>query len=76
LQRQLDVANTEGRELQAQTDLNKAVAQLQHVSGTDFAAYNIDVQNVGTSTLNAVTPATSVLPLPPDAMPAPPASKQ
>lgn len=72
LQRQLDLANTEGRELQAQTDLNKAVAQLDAVAGTNFAAYNIDVQNVGTPTLNAVTPVTSVLPLPADARVSPP----
>ncbi len=44
LQRQLDLANTEGRELQAQTDLNKAVVQLNAVAGTNFATYNIDVQ--------------------------------
>jgi outer membrane protein TolC len=67
LQRQLDLANTEGRELQAQTDLNKAVAQLDAVAGTNFAAYNIDVQGVGVPTLDGVTPATSVLPLPADA---------
>jgi outer membrane protein len=67
LQRQLDLANTEGRELQAQTDLNKAVVQLNAVAGTNFATYNIDVQTTGTATLNLVTPTTSVLPLPPDA---------
>jgi outer membrane protein TolC len=72
LQRQLDLANTEGRELQAQTDLNKAVVQLDAVAGTNFAAYDIDVQNVGTTTLNATTPTTSVLPLPPDARVSPP----
>ena len=72
LQRQLDLANTEGRELQAQTDLNKAVAQLDAVAGTNFAAYNIDVQSVGTPTLNGVTPTTSVLPLPADARVSPP----
>ena len=72
LQRQLDLANTEGRELQAQTDLNKAVAQLDSVAGTNFAAYNIDVQTTGVTTLNAVTPTTSVLPLPADAQASPP----
>jgi HAE1 family hydrophobic/amphiphilic exporter-1 len=72
LQRQLDLANTEGRELQAQTDLNKAVAQLNAVAGTNFAAYNIDVQSTGTKTLDAVTPSTSVLPLPADAQVSPP----
>lgn len=72
LQRQLDVADNEGRELQAQTDLNKAVVQLDAVAGTNFADYDIDVQNVGTTTLNATSPATSVLPLPPDAQVSPP----
>jgi outer membrane protein TolC len=72
LQRQLDVANTEGRELQAQTDLNKAVVQLNAVAGTNFANYNIDVQSVGAATLNAVTPTTNVLPLPADAQASPP----
>jgi len=72
LQRQLDVANDEGRELQAQTDLNKAVVQLDSVAGTNFADYGIDVQNVGTKTLNVMTPTTSVLPLPPDAQVSPP----
>jgi len=72
LQRQLDLANTEGRELQAQTDLNKAVVQLDAVGGTNFATYAIDVQNVGTATLNATTPTTSVLPLPADAQASPP----
>jgi outer membrane protein len=72
LQRQLDLANTEGRELQAQTDLNKAVAQLDAVAGTNFADYNIDVKTTGTNTLGAVTPTTSVLPLPADARVSPP----
>jgi outer membrane protein TolC len=72
LQRQLDLANTEGRELTAQTDLNKAVVQLGAVAGTNFSSYNIDVQNVGASTLNAVTPTTNVLPLPADAQVSPP----
>ena len=76
LQRQLDVANNEGRELQAQTDLNKAVVQLDAVAGTNFADYNIDVQNVGTATLNATSPTTSVLPLPPDAQVSPPKPRQ
>ncbi|MGA2394243.1 MAG: TolC family protein [Candidatus Lustribacter sp.] len=72
LQRQLDVANNEGRELQAQTDLNEAVVQLDAVAGTNFADYNIDVQSVGTTTLNVTAPTTSVLPLPPDAQVSPP----
>jgi outer membrane protein TolC len=72
LQRQLDLADNEGRELNAQTALNKAVVQLNAVAGTNFANYNIDVQNVGTTTLNLTSPTTSVLPLPPDAQVSPP----
>jgi HAE1 family hydrophobic/amphiphilic exporter-1 len=70
LQRQLDVANTEGRELSAQTDLNKAVAQLNQVAGTNFAAYNIDVEKLGVTSLDAPAP-TNVLPLPADAQVSP-----
>ncbi len=72
LQRQLDLADNEGRELSAQTALNKAVVQLNAVAGTNFANDNIDVQNVGTTTLNLTSPTTSVLPLPPDAQVSPP----
>jgi outer membrane protein TolC len=72
LQRQLDLANTEGRELLAQTDLNKAVVQLNAVAGTNFAAYNIDVQSYGATTLNLTSPTTDVLPLPADAQASPP----
>lgn len=72
LQRQLDLANNEGRELQAQTALNKAVVELNQVAGTNFATFGIDVQTVGTNTLNLTTPTTSVLPLPPDAQASPP----
>ena len=72
LQRQLDLANTEGRELQAQTDLNKAVVELNRVAGTNFSAYNIDVQNLGGITLNTVTPTASVLPLPAGSQVSPP----
>src|SRR5947209_6718937 len=37
LQRQLDVANQQARELQAQTDLDKAIVELNRVSGGIFA---------------------------------------
>lgn len=48
LQRQLDLANQRGRELQAQTDLEKAVVELDRVSGNIFSRYNVDVANLGT----------------------------
>jgi len=61
LQRQLDLANQRGRELQAQTDLDKAIVELNRVSGAVFAQNGIDVQNLGNATLNASTP-NAVLP--------------
>ena len=62
LQRQLDVANNRGRELQAQTDLNNAVVELNRTSGTVFATYNIDASALGAKTLDEATPAKSALP--------------
>jgi HAE1 family hydrophobic/amphiphilic exporter-1 len=61
LQRQLDVANQEGRELQAQTDLDKAIVELTRVSGSIFAQNGIDVTAVGATSLKAAGP-NSVLP--------------
>ncbi|MFN2461100.1 MAG: TolC family protein [Candidatus Velthaea sp.] len=62
LQRQLDVANNRGRELQAQTDLNKAVVELNRVGGTVFATYNIDASALGAGALGAASPIRSNLP--------------
>lgn len=62
LQRQLEVANNRGRELQAQTDLNNAVVELNRVGGTVFATYNIDASALGAQTLNAATPDKTLLP--------------
>lgn len=73
LQRQIELANDEGRELQAQTDLNNAVVQLEQVAGTNFAAFQIDASRLGATTLDGVTPTTSVLPSPaPSTSPPPP----
>jgi outer membrane protein TolC len=72
LQRQLDVANNRGRELQAQTDLNNAVVELNRVGGTVFAAYNIDASALGAQTLDATSPEKTLLP---PAAPAPNAKK-
>ncbi|MBV9269768.1 MAG: TolC family protein [Candidatus Eremiobacteraeota bacterium] len=47
LQRQLDLANNRGRELQAQTDLNKAVVELQRATGTILPANNVTTTTVG-----------------------------
>jgi len=64
LQRSLDVANQRGRELQAQTDLNKTVVELQRVSGTIFAQNKIDVNAIGSGSANLAKPTESVLPSP------------
>lgn len=47
LQRQLDLANNRGRELQAQTDLNKAIVELQRATGTILPANNVTTTTVG-----------------------------
>ncbi len=63
LQRQLNVATQRGRELQAQTDLDKAIVELQRVSGGIFAQNGVDVNTLGTETLRNAT-MTSVFPPP------------
>ncbi|GAC1402662.1 MAG: hypothetical protein NVSMB64_02850 [Candidatus Velthaea sp.] len=62
LQRQLNLANQRGRELQAQTDLNKTVVELNRVGGTVFASYGIDVTGLGSGTLDAVSATQPALP--------------
>lgn len=44
LQRQTDLQSARGRELRAQTDLNKAIAELQRVTGVTLTAHNITLQ--------------------------------
>jgi HAE1 family hydrophobic/amphiphilic exporter-1 len=61
LQRQLDVANQRGRELQAQTDLDKAIVELERVGGGIFTRNGVDITTLGTTTLNSAS-STSVLP--------------
>ncbi|HEY0077239.1 MAG TPA: TolC family protein [Pyrinomonadaceae bacterium] len=41
LQRQTELLNARGRELQAQTDLNKAIAEFQRATGNTLAANNV-----------------------------------
>lgn len=41
LQRQIEAANDQGRELQAQTALNKSIAEIDRVSGAVFAKHGI-----------------------------------
>jgi HAE1 family hydrophobic/amphiphilic exporter-1 len=47
LQRQVELAQARGRELQAQTDLNKAVVELQRASGAILAANNVNLATLG-----------------------------
>jgi hypothetical protein len=51
LQRVINLANDRGRELQAQTDLNKALVEVNRVEGKLLAGANIDVGSLGTQTL-------------------------
>jgi len=51
LQRQVELAQARGRELQAQTDLNKAVVELQRVEGTILSDNNVTVQRLGSKVL-------------------------
>jgi outer membrane protein TolC len=44
LERQTALANARGAELRAQTDLNKAIADLQRATGNSLTANNIDVR--------------------------------
>jgi outer membrane protein TolC len=62
LQRQLELANNRGRELQAQTDLNNAVVELNRVGGTVFATYNIDASALGAKTLDEASATKTLLP--------------
>ena len=47
LQRQVELAEARGSELQAQTDLNKAVVELQRVEGTILTDNGVKLQTVG-----------------------------
>ncbi len=51
LQREIELADNRGRELQAQTDLNKAVVDLQRATGTILSANNVDLTTVGEGAL-------------------------
>ena len=51
LQRQIELVQDQGRELQAQTALNKAVVELQRVDGTILSTNNVQLQTVGEGAL-------------------------
>lgn len=52
LQREIELADNRGRELQAQTALNKAVVDLQQATGTILSGNNVNVTTVGEGALN------------------------
>jgi len=54
LQRQNDLIAARGRELLAQTALNRAISDLQHAMGTTLAANNVTVSGGGNVTQQAV----------------------
>ncbi len=51
LQRQIELVQDEGRELQAQTDLNKAIVELQRVDGSILRANNVSLDRIGQGTM-------------------------
>jgi len=53
LQREVELANSRGRELQAQTDLNKAVVELDRVTGAILSNNHVDYTTGGAGTLDA-----------------------
>ena len=52
LQRQIELADNRGRELQAQTDLNKAVVELERVTGQILSDNSVDASRIGTGAIN------------------------
>ncbi len=52
LQREIELADNRGLELQAQTDLNNAVVELQRATGTILSSNNVTVTNLGEGALN------------------------
>ena len=51
LQREIELADNRGREVTAQTNLNKAVVELQRASGTILGANNVNMTTVGEGAL-------------------------
>lgn len=51
LQRQVELEQNRGRELLAQTDLNKAIVELERVEGTILTKNNVNVQELGSQAL-------------------------
>ena len=56
LQRQVELEQARGQELQAQTDLNKAVVELQRVQGTILSDNGVNVRTLGSQALATARP--------------------
>jgi outer membrane protein TolC len=56
LQRQVELAQARGQELQAQTDLNKAVVELQRVEGTILTDNGVTVKSLGSKAVATTRP--------------------
>jgi HAE1 family hydrophobic/amphiphilic exporter-1 len=52
LQREIELADNRGLELQAQTDLNNSIVDLQQATGTILSANNVDLTTVGAGALD------------------------
>lgn len=51
LQRQIELADNRGREVLAQTNLNRAIVELQRATGTILTANNVNITTVGEGAL-------------------------
>jgi hypothetical protein len=56
LQRQVELQQARGAELQAQTDLNKAVVEVQRVEGTILTDNGVNLQTLGSKALASASP--------------------
>jgi HAE1 family hydrophobic/amphiphilic exporter-1 len=56
LQRQVELAQARGAELEAQTDLNKSVVELQRVEGTILTDNGVNLKKLGSEALATTTP--------------------
>jgi outer membrane protein TolC len=75
LQRQIELANDRGLELQAQTDLQRATIELDRVTGNILTRYGVDLTALGASPLgrtpNLLQPPPTPAPQPPPAQKTP-----
>ncbi|HTU82546.1 MAG TPA: TolC family protein, partial [Candidatus Acidoferrales bacterium] len=56
LQRQVELSQAEGQELQAQTELNKSVVEIQRVEGVVISQNRVNPNALGTQALTATSP--------------------